>query len=278
MRRRVLLLATVPVLLLSFAGPANAADNGLPPLAHRPLYLALGDSVAFGVGASDRSVTAYVPLLYDLLREELSCQGSSGQLGCRKLALENLAVGGATTASLIATQLPVAVDELRTRNQDHRPNNDVKVVTIDIGGNDVFSVVPSCTAGPTPACIALVQASLQAFETNFTQILGDLRGAAGSDTAIIAMTYYNPLPSCQLSALAGLAEVVLEGGPGVEGLNDRIRRISAANGVAVADTYGRLAAKDLVGGADCLHPNDSGHRIIADVFAAALAGTQAQAA
>ena len=37
MRRRVLLLVTVPVLLLSFAGPANATDNGLPPLAHRPL-------------------------------------------------------------------------------------------------------------------------------------------------------------------------------------------------------------------------------------------------
>jgi hypothetical protein len=29
---------------------------------------------------------------------------------------------------------------------------------------------------------------------------------------IVAMTYYNPLPSCRLAALAGLAEVVLEGG------------------------------------------------------------------
>jgi lysophospholipase L1-like esterase len=75
-----------------------------------------------------------------------------------------------------------------------------------------------------------------------------------------------------------LAEVVLEGGPGVEGLNDRIRRISTANGVAVADTYGKLAAEDLVGGTDCLHPNDSGHRIIADVFAAASAGAEARAA
>jgi lysophospholipase L1-like esterase len=222
-------------------------------------------------------VTGYVPVLYDLLRDEPSCQ-LLGQPGCRNLALDNLAVGGATSTTLLTGQLPAAEDELRAHNGDRNPRNDVLVVTIDIGGNDVFSVVPSCTAGPTPACLALVQARLQAFETNFTQILGDLRGAAGPDTAIIAMTYYNPLPSCQLSALAGLAEVVLEGGPGVEGLNDRIRRISAANGVAVADTYGKLAAKDLVGGADCLHPNDSGHRIIADVFAAALAGAQAQAA
>jgi hypothetical protein len=35
---------------------------------------------------------------------------------------------------------------------------------------------------------------------------------------------------------------------------------------------------DLVGGTDCLHPNDAGHRIIADVFAAAWAGAPAQAA
>jgi hypothetical protein len=81
MRRRVLLLVTVPLLVLSFAAPAKATDRGQPPLAHRPLYLALGDSVAFGVGASDRGTTAYVPLLYDRLREELPCQGS-GQPGC----------------------------------------------------------------------------------------------------------------------------------------------------------------------------------------------------
>jgi lysophospholipase L1-like esterase len=277
MRRRVLVSVAVPVLLLTLTGPASASDHGQPPLAHRPLYLALGDSVAFGVGASARTVTAYVPLFYDLLREALPCRRSD-RPGCRKLALENLAVGGATTASLISGQLPAAVAELQARNHDRQPNNDVEVVTIDIGGNDVFSVVPSCTAGPTPACIALVQASLQTVETNLTQILAELRAAAGPNTVIIAMTYYNPLPSCQLSDLAGLAEVVLEGGPGVEGLNDRIRRISADNGVTVADTYGKLAAMDLVGGSDCLHPNDSGHRIIADVFAAALAGAEAQAA
>ena len=44
----------------------------------------------------------------------------------------------------------------------------------------------------------------------------------------------------------------------------------------MADTYGRLAARDLVGGDDCLHPNDSGHQIIADLFDAALAGAEAQ--
>jgi lysophospholipase L1-like esterase len=277
-RRRVLFLVCIPVLLgLLTMGPAGAeSDDGPPPIG-RPLYLALGDSVAAGVGASDPAVTGYVPRLYDRLRDEPSCQ-LLGRPGCRSLALHNLAVGGATSTTLLTDQLPAAVDELRAHNGDRNPRNDVLVVTIDIGGNDVFSVVPSCTAGPTPQCLALVQARLATFEANFTQILSQLRAAAGPDTVIVAMTYYNPLPSCVRAALAPLADVVLESGPGIDGLNDRIRRISAANGVQVADTYGKLGPGDLVGGTDCLHPNDAGHQVIAEAFAVPVAGAGAEAA
>jgi lysophospholipase L1-like esterase len=48
--------------------------------------------------------------------------------------------------------------------------------------------------------------------------------------------------------------------------------------VLVADTYGLLGSGDLVGGTDCLHPNDAGHQRIAEAFAAALAGTGMQTA
>lgn len=278
MRRRLLLLATIPVLLFAIGGPAGASDHGQPP-PRRPLYLALGDSVAAGVGASDPAVTGYVPLFHEILRDELVCR-PSGRPGCRELTLRNLAVSGATSTTLIAEQLPVAVAELRARNHDRRPNNDVEVVTIVIGGNDVFRVVPSCTTGPTPECIALIQAALGTFQANFAQILGDLRTAAGPDTVIIAMTYYNPLPSCQLAPLASLAEVVLEGqaDPPLAGLNDLIRSISATNGAVVAEAYGQLSSTELVGGADCLHPNDAGHQEIADLFATSLAATVTQAA
>jgi lysophospholipase L1-like esterase len=278
MRRRVLLLVGLPVLLgLLTMGPASAGSEGGQPPVGRPLYLALGDSVAAGVGASDPAATGYVPVLYDLLRDEPSCL-LLGRPGCRSLALDNLAVGGATSTTLLTGQLPTALEELRAHNGDRNPRNDVLVVTIDIGGNDVFGVVSSCTAGPTPQCLALVQARLASFDENFSQILSRLRAAAGPDTVIVAMTYYNPLGSCFRAGLAPLADVVLEGGPGLEGLNDRIRRISAANGVLVVDTYGLLGPGDLVGGTDCLHPNDAGHQKIAEAFAAVLAGAGAQAA
>jgi lysophospholipase L1-like esterase len=277
MNRRVVMLAGILILgLLTVTGPASA-EPGQPPIG-RPLYLALGDSLAAGVGASDPAATAYVPRFYKLLRQQLACQ-QSGLPGCRSLALRNLGVGGATSTTLLATQLPEAVAELQARNGDRNPHNDVKVVTIDIGGNDIFGVVSSCATGVIPECAALIQARLQTFAANFELILGELRAAAGPDTVVIAMTYYNPLPSCRLASLAPLADAVLEGGLGVTvGLNDLIRSIAAAHGVLVAETYGRLGPADLVGGSDCLHPNDTGYQIITEAFAAALPGAQPQAA
>jgi lysophospholipase L1-like esterase len=76
-----------------------------------------------------------------------------------------------------------------------------------------------------------------------------------------------------------LADAVLEGGLGVTvGLNDLIRSIAAAHGVLVAETYGQLGPGELVGGSDCLHPNDAGYQRITEAFAAALTGAQRQAA
>jgi lysophospholipase L1-like esterase len=279
MSRRVVVVVVGILLLglLTGSGPASAEPDPAP--IGRPLYLALGDSLAAGVGASNPAVTGYVPQLYHLLRQQLACQPAA-RPSCRSLALRNLGVGGATSTTLIATQLPAAVAELQARNNDRNPHNDVKVVTIDIGGNDLFGVVSSsCAAGPTPECAALIQARLQTFAVNFTQILGQLRAAAGPDTVLIAMTYYNPLPSCRLASLAPLADAVLEGSPGViVGLNDLIRSIAAAHGVLVAETYGRLGPAELVGGTDCLHPNDAGYQVITEAFAAALVEARPEAA
>jgi lysophospholipase L1-like esterase len=277
-RRIVVVVAGILLLgLVAGSGPASAEPDPAP--IGRPLYLALGDSLAAGVGASNPTVTGYVPQLYELLRQQLACQ-PAGRPSCRSLALRNLGVGGATSTTLLATQLPAAVAELQARNNDPNPHNDVRVVTIDIGGNDLFGVVSSsCAAGPTPECAALIQARLQTFAVNFTQILGQLRAAAGPDTVIIAMTYYNPLPSCRLASLAPLADAVLEGAPGVTvGLNDLIRSIAAAHGVLVAETYGQLGPGELVGGDDCLHPNDAGYQVITEAFAAALAEARPAAA
>jgi lysophospholipase L1-like esterase len=263
----------VGVFALVLAVPTMAlADPASPPSrASVPSYLALGDSLATGVGASDRDETAYVPLFHQYLRENLSCGRGDSQV-CPSLRLNNIGVSGATSTTLLANQLPKAITELQARNQDLNTLNDVEVITVDIGGNDVFGLVQTCAGGFTPACQLDVQQRFTTFIQSFSATLTQLRAAAGPDTEIVVMTYYNSLVGCNLSALSSLGDIVLEGNPALlpMGLNDWIRAIAAGAGASVAETYGLLGPDDLVGGTDCLHANDSGYRIIAGAFAEAI--------
>lgn len=271
--KHLIVASVVAVFSVVPAVAVGASDGDAVP--GLPVYLALGDSLAVGVGASDPSTTAYVPLFYDALQDELACLPAVSDRaadGCKHLQLHNLGVSGATSSDLINDQLPTAVAELNARNGDANPRNDVEVVTVDIGGNDVFQpVIGACGGGVTPACIAVVQSTFGTFSVNFDSILGQLRAAAGPDTPIIVMTYFNSLLACNLFFLAPLADLVLEGGgPLPVGFNDLIRSIAGVHGAEVADTFSDLGPGDLVGGTDCLHANDSGYGIIADEFLAAF--------
>ena len=63
-----------------------------------------------------------------------------------------------------------------------------------------------------PACLVAIQTALAEVARNYSIILSELRAAAGPDTTIAVMTYYNPLPACHLAPLALSADLVLEGG------------------------------------------------------------------
>ena len=271
MRRAGLLrmLAVGGVLAGALAGVAASPAAADPGNAPDPAgYLALGDSVAAGVGASSPA-NGYVPLLGDLLAADRHC-GRGTAVGCT-LELVNLAQPRATTATLIAEQLPAAVELLTARRDTPTPVDDVRLVTIDIGGNDVFTpVVTACAADPqSTLCASTIAARLSEVAVNLDRILSTLRAAAGPDTTIAVMTYYNPLAACRLAALAPLAQLVLEGGgPVPAGLNDIIRAAAAAYGAVVVETAPVIGPEDLVGGTDCLHPDDSGHADIAGAFAA----------
>lgn len=257
------------VLALPLAAVLAAPASAAPP--QPSLYLALGDSVAAGVGARPPATEGYVAELHGLLTAARRCGGGQA-LGCR-LDLVNLAVPGATTGTLISQQLPQAVSLLQERNGNSTPVDDVDLITIDVGGNDVFGpVVGACGANPqAPSCLAAIQAALTQVAANYQTILSALRAAAGPDMTIAVMTYYNPLPACQLAALAPLADLVLEGGgPLPGGLNDIIRSQAAAYGAVVAETASLIGVDDLVGGTDCLHPDNSGHDDIAAAFAAVI--------
>jgi lysophospholipase L1-like esterase len=261
------------IFVLAGATPASSAG------AVRPLHLSLGDSWAFGIGATAPAETGYVPVLHTALRERFDCPPAGSDTrrrGCRRLQLTNLAVGGATTPSLIQSQLPRARSILESRNGDRDPFNDVVVVTLHIGGNDVVGpIIGACLGALTPSCFATIQAEFTAYRRDLEVALSTLRAAAGPDTRIVIGTYDNPIPTCFLAAFPTaleLAPVVLEGGPGVpQGLHDVMREVAAAHGVEVAEVFGDLGPQDWVGGSDCLHPDDSGHAKVAAAFVEVLA-------
>ena len=267
----------VGAVLAATAGPGGGGADG----PREPLLLALGDSVAAGVGA-EPGVSGYPELLADRLSGGSSPSAGASPRRAAQFEVENLAVGGATTASLLSQQLPAALALIEQRQADRDPDNDVEVITLTVGGNDVFGpVVAACVLdSPSADCQRVTQQQLAQVGPGVTAGLQQLTAAAGRDVDVVVTTYDNPVPSCSLAAVPGaaaLAEVVLEGGSVVGlltldgGLNDVVRTAAAATGAQVADLHGELGPGDFVGGRDCLHPNAAGHAVIADVVSAALA-------
>jgi lysophospholipase L1-like esterase len=157
------------------------------------------------------------------------------------------------------------------RNGDRNPRNDVEVITLHVGGNDVTGpIIAACLGGLTAGCVATIQAELTAYRADLERLLSALRSAAGSDTAIVIGTYDNPIATCTLGAVPGavqLGALTLEGGgPIPDGLHDVMRQVAAEHDVLVASVYGELVPADWVGGNDCLHPRDSGYAKVVAAF------------
>jgi lysophospholipase L1-like esterase len=255
MRRRVCseFVTTALIVLLTSApalGDTPDPASGVGQ-SSEALYVALGDSVATGVGAS----SSYVERLFSHYQSTLGVT-----------QLSNRAVSGATSGSLrTGGQLDSALADINAAS-------DTRAVTIDIGGNDRGECAGSWDSCP--------------FRYNFFATLSDLKAALDSDPgpeSFAAMAYYNPAsglggdgPYSESYYDRGLlgTDLVIEceitAGPRV-GINDVIYQEAGRRGAWVADPY--LAFKE--GGqafmADSIHPNDAGHAAIADAFREASA-------
>lgn len=301
MRRSLSVLALIGAVLVASAGSATAepADPGSGRTSLPPVYLALGDSTSFGIGA-DAPELGFVGQLADLLREDLRCgpvwrPRLDDQRGrrprCPQLELVNLSVSGANSAELIDAQLPAALALLETRNTNRSRFDDVLVITVTIGGNDLLEpavsgpiigacapVLPDPTPAERAACGAAIEAGLTSFEANLDLILGELRDAAGRRTAIVATGYANPLygcpPDAPLAPLTAVGDVAFEGfaatadSPEYRGLNDVVEAVADEHDVDVANAFGQLDNDEDF--ADCLHPDQSGHTEYAEIFAEEL--------
>ena len=271
------ILFTIALLLtasLAFAcsdSGARVAPAGTPAGTNTPpggLYIALGDSLSAGVGASGASTT-FVALVH------ASFGGA--------VALENLGVSGATSQDLLDRgSLDRAAGEIEERNRDDDPANDVRLVTLEIGGNDLLSIYFSLvqtgacpdleTALTNPECTDALTSTFEGFRPNLTAVLDRLHDA-DPELPVLLLTLYNPFD--YLPNVGPLGDLSLEGQPDTpfeDGLNDVIRAIAdGRGGVTVVDIYPLFRGRSLeLISPDGVHPNDAGYRVMADAVIAAL--------
>jgi len=239
-------------------------------------YVALGDSLAAGQGASVPDQFGYVGRFNQFYRVN--------HRGPERLA--NLAVPGETSASLLGDQIAGAVEAINDTDTD------TQVVTLTIGSNDFLPLMRSepCVSNPVSlACQAVVAQSLQSFAANYQGILTQLTAALAADPGaerVLVTTYYNPFDGTG-NPFEGPIDMALMGIDGTidcaanavdstkVGLNDLITCIGGAFGAETVDIYpifnNQALALTHIGEGD-VHPNDEGYRLIADAVIATYSG------
>jgi lysophospholipase L1-like esterase len=267
----------VPALPAS-ASPAWAGAHGT--------YLALGDSVAFGyvppqaVPAPNYSdPRSFVGYPEDVARalhipvSNASCPGETTASFLVPGAPSNGCENSPGSSVGYRTEFPLHVQYRGTQMQYalrylavHR---DTRLVTIDIGANDVFL----CEETTADACAspAELEAVLQEIQANLTTIYTLIRDVAHYHGLLVALTYYSLSYSNP-----PLAQEV-----GTEALNSVIASVTEKFGGKVADGFAAFEGPSAAfGGSPCaaglliklpdgtcnIHPSPAGHRLLAQAI------------
>ncbi len=226
------------------AGPTPVVQPSAPPGIGGE-YLALGDSVAYGVGAPNPTEQGYAGLFYSNFLKRVQPD---------LIIYRNLAVPGETSSSFISptkgkSQLQRALDELEAAAKAGRR---ISPITLTIGGNDMLEARGKSDAER--------EMTLTRFEANFSRILDSLKGAAGGADLIVT-TYYNPY-------------AFNTGGEDLETnwvrrFNDTIRQKATERGARLADFFGPVSGRERaltwIGVGD-VHPNTAGHPALAQAL------------
>lgn len=266
MRRALIVLAAL-ALCLGFGGSAAAA-NRTPTI-----YLALGDSLAWGDGASVPAHNGYVPRLAGYFH-------GASHGGADRLV--NLAVRGETTSSMMAPggQLAQALAVISD------PTTDVRMVTLSIGGNDLLNLIndptdPCLVDFTSPTCQGMIATELTGVATRLPQILGSLKAGLAADPGeekIFVTLLYNPFGGTG-SPLEVPIDVGLRGtdmtincaanavDPMKVGLDDVVGCTAMAFGAIVVDLYPAFGDRALqlthMSEGFNVHPNNRGYALIA---------------
>ena len=206
-------------------------------------YLSLGTSLSVGVqpngvGAALPTSDGYADQLFDSIRPAFDAAGTVPQelrlvkLGCPGETLNKL-VNGESCPYFAGSQLAAAIDFL-TDNMGK-----VHLVTIDMGAND-FRNAGCIGAAVDFDCIDAVS---QQIANDLAVVLAALRDAAGPDTTIVGMNYYNPYLSSWLQGDAGEA-LAIESAQAVAVVTSFLDTTYDTAGIPVADVATAFESDD----------------------------------
>jgi len=296
-REAITLLSTlIPGVLLAGCGGGSGSSGSTESGTN--VYLALGDSYAYGYSTQTGTPTGfgdqgYVKPFADWLM---------GRLPPGRPEIRNLAIPGETTTSFLRTTNGPPVSEYNFRYADslgsfaHAPSQgsllavtaadladrgqQTVAITLQIGANNLLGLLtdPAFQAANDTQRQVLIDAAFATVDADYTAILLKVRAVA--PTAPLFLVGY-PDPFAGLGAgnpLAGIS------GPTIQRLNTLIATHAAAdtNGVFVdiytpflghETAYTLITLQDPAGsGIPDFHPSAAGYGIIADQLIAAATG------
>jgi lysophospholipase L1-like esterase len=244
------------------ATPSAAVDTG-------GVYLALGDSITFGIGVPRPQQNGYVARVADAL--------SGPDAGPRIGSTRVFAVPGETAAGFLEQRL----DDVEGAIGALGPR--VELVTIGLGANEILRARrdPSCVADrASDACRAVVESAAAAAASSLDAVVAGVRealDAAASDAVVLLLAYYNPDPDALAVASVAGSDGTVGCDPVEErpGLNDRIACIAEERSVGLVDLHAAFLGREdelTRFRAGDVHPNDTGYEVIAETILAALPG------
>jgi lysophospholipase L1-like esterase len=219
-------------LILALAAPCALAE--LPwQFDQHTRYMALGDSLASGYGAIP-ATQGYVYQLYH-----------SGIIGSLPNTIFcNAAVPGATSADVLKYQVPQAINVMRPG-----------IITISVGGNDLFKIMAGAEASQV----------LAEFAANFDTILGSLRAGLPDAKIYVGNLYTIPeIPGADQTIPWFNAIVVQVAGKYNVPVADVYTAFLGKQGLLLVERHGASATE--------AHPTNAGYGVMAKAYEAVMKG------
>jgi len=244
---RALLSFAAAIAIFALAG-CGAGTTGHDSSAPTWNYTALGDSLADGLIAQQGYVARYATYV-------------NMDTGAN-VDTTNLGVPGWHSGDL----LNAIQNNLVYRNSI----SNAKVLTWDIGGDDLanahnYYTQGACGGADGQDCL---RNAVMTFEQNWSAIIAQLTSLRStSNTIIRTMDIYNPYVASDMQA--GIFSITE---PYLDEVNNYIHSTAAAAGIPVANVHAAFNGPDgttdpnTLGllAVDGFHPNDAGHKVIAD--------------